>query len=120
MGGGFFYKHCGFFTLESCSHLCVETCGGGFLLYLLMVCLGDLSLSDFYRCLFVRSKYRYGLQLLLVKRRGAAESSMDFTISLPRFARRRVPRFARLGLASLAWGSLRSPGVLTCHESYRY
>ena len=33
---------------------------------------------------------------------------MDFTISLPRFARRRVPRFARLGLASLAWGSLRS------------
>ena len=33
----------------------------------------------------------------LVKRRGAAESSMDFTISLPRFARRRVPRFARLG-----------------------
>ena len=48
----------------------------------------------------------------LVKRRGAAESSMDFTISLPRFARRRVPRFARLGLASLAWGSLRSPGVL--------
>ena len=56
MGGGFFYKHCGFFTLESCSHLCVETyihtCGGGFLLYLLMVCLGDLSLSDFYRCFF--------------------------------------------------------------------
>jgi hypothetical protein len=32
MGGGFFYKHCGFFTLESCSHLCVETCGGGFLI----------------------------------------------------------------------------------------
>ena len=24
--GGFFYKHCGFFTLESCFHLCVETC----------------------------------------------------------------------------------------------
>ena len=53
MGGGFFYKHCGFFTLESCSHLCVETyMVGVFLLYLLMVCLGDLSLSDFYRCFF--------------------------------------------------------------------
>ena len=60
-GGAFFYKHCGFFTLESCFHLCVETCGGGFLI-LAVVCLGDLSLSDFYRCLFVRSKY--GLQLL--------------------------------------------------------
>jgi hypothetical protein len=45
-----------------------------------------------------------------IKRRGAAESSMDFTyISPPRFARRRVPRFARPGLASLGWGSLRSP-----------
>ena len=62
MGGGFFYKHCGFFTLESCFHLCVETCGGVFIyvlryvvgvfLYLLMVCLGDLSWSDFYRCFF--------------------------------------------------------------------
>ena len=52
MGGGFFYKHCGFFTLESCFHLCVETCGGVFLI-LAVVCLGDLSLSDF---------YRYGLQ----------------------------------------------------------
>jgi hypothetical protein len=29
-------------------------------------------------------------------------------------------RFARLGLASLAWGSLRLPGVLICHASYRY
>ena len=54
----------------------------------------------------------------LVKRRGAAESSMDFTshrlASLggdsPPFARPgRVPRFARPGLASLGWGSLRSP-----------
>ncbi len=52
---------------------------------------------------------------MAIKRR---ESSMDFTIKLPRFARRRVPRFARLGLASLAWGSLRSPGVLGCGASY--
>ncbi len=59
-GGGFFYKHCGFFTLESCFHLCVETCGGFFLI-LAVVCLGDLSLSDFYRCFFTGQRRVVGL-----------------------------------------------------------
>ena len=52
-----------------------------------------------------RGRTRVRTRAELVKRRGAAESSMDFTC----FARRRVPRFARPGLASLGWGSLRSP-----------
>jgi hypothetical protein len=64
-------------------------------------------------------------KLVHVKRRGAAERSMDLLVCRmpPRFARQRVPRFARLGcglaslvvslyhgkgcgLASLAWGGL--------------
>ncbi len=57
--GGFLCKHCGFLTLESCFHLCVVSvyvmwCVG---VFLLRWCVWELSLSDFYRCVFFGQLY---------------------------------------------------------------